>query len=188
MKTIIWDVDDVLNNLMEEWFENHWLVSHPGCKLNYNDLVANPPHEILGTTLNEYRKSLDEFRGRHGFQFKPVPEVYEWFQTNGSNYRHIALTAVPLALAHISAAWVYQYFGNWIRSFNVVPSPRETDPSFHYDLSKKDFLYRFDKESILIDDNLKNIRDAMSLGLKTITFPRPWNGNTTNRIEILNQL
>lgn len=188
MKTIIWDVDDVLNDFMYEWFEKQWLINHPECKLKFQDLLENPPHKLLGTTLNEYRNSLDEFRSQYGPQFKPVPEVLEWFHTNGSNYRHIALTAVPLRLAHISADWIFRHFGNWIRSFNIVPSPRITDPAFYYDLSKKDFLNRFDKDCILIDDNLKNITDGQSIGIQTLIFPRPWNGIITNRMELLNQL
>ena len=186
MKTIIWDVDDVLNNLMQEWFEEHWLSSHPECKLKYEDLIENPPDKLLGITLNEYRESLDEFRKSNCAQFKPTSEVYDWFKKNGSKYRHIALTAVPLALAHISAAWVYQYFGNWIRSFHIVPSPRETDPLFKYDLSKNDFLKWFDKGDIFIDDNLNNIEGANILGLKTIIFPRPWNNSVCSVLESLN--
>jgi FMN phosphatase YigB (HAD superfamily) len=188
MKTIIWDVDDVLNDFMFDWFEKQWLIVHPECKLKYEDLLENPPHKILGTSLNEYRNSLDDYRSQNGSTFNPVPEVLEWFRAKGSNYRHMALTAVPLSLAHISADWVFRHFGNWIRSFNVVPSPRLTDPAFFYDLSKKDFLSSVDSDCILIDDNLINIKSAQSLGIKTIVFPRPWNGTTTNRIEILKHL
>ena len=106
----------------------------------------------------------------------------------GANYRHIALTAVPLRLAHISADWVYRHFGNWIRSFNIVPSPRKTDPDFNYDMSKKEFLQWLSQGDILVDDNLVNIEGARTLGLKVVIFPRPWNGMTTNRIEIFKQL
>jgi len=188
MKTIIWDVDDVLNNLMEEWFENHWLPSHHECRLKYGDLVENPPDKLLGTTLNEYRKSLDEFRKISGSQFKPTPEVLDWFKTYGSKYRHIALSAVPLSLANISAAWVYQNFGNWIRSFNIVPSPRDTDPVFNYDLSKKDFLSWFGKGDFFIDDNLLNIKEARKIGIQSFVFPRPWNEGELGLTELLKQL
>jgi len=188
MKTIIWDVDDVLNNLMEDWFEKHWRLIHHECNIEYGDLVENPPDKILGTTLYEYRKSLDEFRNINGTQFQPTPEVLDWFKTNGSKYRHVALTAVPISLASISAAWVYKHFGNWIRSFNIVPSPRDTDPDFIYDLSKKDFLSWFSKGDIFIDDNLINIKDAGTIGIKTLIFPRPWNKGGLNLTDFFKQL
>ena len=123
MKTIIWDVDDVLNDLMKEWLDKHWLPSYPDCAIRYEDLIENPPHNILHITIDNYRRSLDEFRMNRGSELRPVMEVHDWFKANGNKFRHIALTAVPLSLAHISAAWVYKYFGTWIRSFNVVPSP-----------------------------------------------------------------
>lgn len=188
MKTIVWDVDDVLNNFMEEWFEKQWLKTHPECKVIFHDLVENPPHKRLGITLSDYRNSLDEFRKNYGSQFKPVPEVLDWFIKNGHNYRHIALTAVPIAFSNISASWVFTYFGRWIRSFNVVPSPRDTDPDFTYDISKKEYLQWLGKGDILVDDNLININDAASLGLEVIIFPKPWNGIVTSKIDVLKKL
>lgn len=187
MKTIIWDVDDVLNNLMYEWFD-YWLHTHSECNIKYKDLFQNPPHNLLGISLKEYRISLDEFRQKHGAQFKPAPEVIEWFRLNGSKYRHMALTAVPLSLANISAEWVYRYFGNWIRSFNIVPSPRESDPKYQYDLSKKDFMYWLNMGDILVDDNLINITGADELGKQTIIFPRPWNDSKRSLSEALQSL
>jgi hypothetical protein len=185
MKTIIWDVDDVLNDFMYEWFEKQWLTSHSECKLEYKDLSENPPNEIIGASLDEYRNSLDDFRLRYGPIFNPTPEVLEWFRTNGSNYRHIALTAVPLRLAHISADWVFRHFGNWIRSFNTVPSPRKSDPEFCYDTSKKEFLQWLNKGDILIDDNLVNIEGGRTLGLKVIVVPKPWNNSKHTLREAL---
>ena len=42
MVTIVWDVDDVLNDLMYQWFTHCWLRG-PGCKLSFEELNANPP-------------------------------------------------------------------------------------------------------------------------------------------------
>jgi len=185
MKTIIWDVDDVLNDFMFDWFEKQWLIVHPECKLKYEDLLENPPHKILGSSLNEYRNSLDDFRRQYGPTFNPVPEVLEWFQANGSNYRHMALTAVPISLSNISAEWVFRHFGNWIRSFNIVPSPRKSDPDFCYDSSKKEFLQWLQKGDILVDDNLINIEGGRILGLKVVVVPRPWNNSLISIREAL---
>jgi len=191
MKTIIWDVDDVLNDLMKEWLEKHWLPLHPECTVRYENLTENPPHNILHISIENYRKSLDEFRSTCGSELRPVSEVYDWFKVNGSNFRHMALTAVPLSLAHISAAWVCKYFGMWIRSFHVVPSPRSTDPHFFYDRSKKEYLVWLKKGDIFVDDNLENISGAEDLGMKTIIIPHPWNktcGSTYENLQLLNNI
>ena len=35
MVTIVWDVDDVLNDPMQQWFIYGWLVEqHPECRVN----------------------------------------------------------------------------------------------------------------------------------------------------------
>ena len=59
LKTIAWDVDDVLNNLMRAWFEEKWLIDHPECNLLYEGLTENPPHRLLETNVDNYLKSLD---------------------------------------------------------------------------------------------------------------------------------
>ncbi len=50
MKTIVWDIDDVLNDLTRAWFETAWLPAHRECRLTYEELKVNPPHELLGTS------------------------------------------------------------------------------------------------------------------------------------------
>ena len=62
MITICWDVDDVLNNLMEAWFCFFKLDSNKDINIDYNDIIKNPPDELLGITKKEYLDSLDYFR------------------------------------------------------------------------------------------------------------------------------
>lgn len=188
MKTIVWDVDDVLNNLMQDWFVQNWCKSNPECSLKYTDIISNPPEECLNISFNEYIKSLDEFRLENALAMEPVPEVLEWFTQNGHNYYHIALTAVPVKCAHLSAAWVLKHFGTWIRSFNVIPSPRSTDPEVKYHKTKKDFLKWFKLADVLVDDNIFNIDGAKDLGIKTVLFPRPWNTVNLSVEEALRNL
>ena len=130
MLTIVWDVDDVLNNLMRTWFEEAWRPSHPACTVAYDQLRANPPHEVLDVTKSEYLASLDAFRdsGRAA-ALAPHPAILEWLAAHGHRYRHMALTARPLASAGSAADWVFRHFGNYIRCYGVVPSrpgPRPT--------------------------------------------------------------
>ncbi|MEM5786778.1 MAG: hypothetical protein AAGU11_05625 [Syntrophobacteraceae bacterium] len=178
MKTIIWDVDDVLNDLMKEWFMDYSL-SHATCSHTYDRLTDNPPHALLGISREEYLESLDTFRLSGKVEkMRPVGEVFEWFCRNGDRFHHVALTATPLCAGSISAGWVMRHFGRWIRSFNVIPSPRTGEKVFCYHETKADFLRWWGKGDILVDDSTENVTGALALGLKAVLFPRPWNGST----------
>ncbi|MEW6087954.1 MAG: hypothetical protein AB1498_06570 [bacterium] len=176
MKTIVWDVDDVLNDLMRCWFEQSWLLAHPECKLKYENLKENPPHKILGVSLKEYLASLDKFRiSAKARKMRPVREVLDWFIKNGGSYRHMILTSRPLRTIPDLSNWVFYFFGPWIRGFYFVPSEREGENIVKYDRDKYDYLKWFGKADIFIDDSPDNIQSAEKLGIKVILMPRPWN-------------
>ena len=189
MLTIAWDVDDVLNNLMHDWFKIEWLPKHPECSISYNEIKKNPPHEILAVTEKEYLKSLDFFRlSNFGQHLDPVPEVLEWFEDCGHDYHHIALTATPLHAAPFSAKWVLKHFGKWIRSFNFVPSRRDEYSIINFHKTKKDFLLWWGKTDIFLDDNPTNILAVRSIGIKTLLLPRPWNKSKLSISQTLKTL
>lgn len=188
MKTIVWDVDDVLNDLMHSWLNNGWLPGHPDCTIDYSDIVENPPHRIIGVSLEEYQKSLDAFRFAEAAKLKPIPEVHSWFIRYGSYCRHIVLTAVPLSAADISSAWVFKHFGLWIRSFNIIPSLRTGNVIPVYDKTKKDFLERWGKADILVEDNQVIVDAAHDLGIAAVLIPRPWNKSEENMVSALEYL
>lgn len=174
MLTIAWDVDDVLNDLTRRWLA--WFRKRAKSELpDYDDLIANPPHELLDITRDEYLGYLDEFRltdaarGQH-----PVPEVFAWFERNGDRYRHVALTATPLVTAPVSAEWVTRTFGRWIRTFHFVPSAREDDGLATYE-TKGEFLSWFGLADVLVDDSPANLEGAREAGVDALAFPRPWN-------------
>jgi len=184
--TIVWDVDDVLNDLMQSWFERHWLKLHPECLKCYKDITKNPPHQILGVSLGDYLDSLDCFRMSGAFKkLSPINEVLEWFKLYGENFRHIALTAVPLCAAPISSEWILRYFGRWIRFFSFVPSDREQEKIPLYDKTKKELLIWLGKGDIFVDDNMENIKAAESLGMQSILIPQPWNNSKLTLAESL---
>ncbi|MFC1957444.1 hypothetical protein ACFLX0_01310 [Chloroflexota bacterium] len=186
MKTIAWDVDDVLNDLMRTWLERFWMPAHPDCPIGYEQVSENPPHSLLGVSLPEYQASLDDFRlSESAKEMPPVPEVLAWFQRHGVSFRHMALTATPLSTAPTSAAWVMRHFGRWIRSFHVVPSPRQGEHLPAYDQSKEDFLRRWHEVDILVDDNPLSVAVAQALGIQTILWPRPWNQSRLTLAEAL---
>jgi hypothetical protein len=189
MKTIAWDVDDVLNDSTRTWFERAWLPAHPGCAASYEQLVENPPCTILGCTKAEYLASLDEFRQSEAArQMQPVPQVLQWFAEHGARVRHVAVTAAPLATVHLSAAWVIRHFGLWIRSFLFVPSPREGNPTPVYDRSKGEALRQWRTIDAFVDDSPDNLASAERFGIRTFCVPRPWNRASGSLPQILDEL
>ena len=176
MLTIAWDVDDVLNDLTARWFER-WRAAHPDCHVGYDGLRENPPEALLGVSKADYLDSLDQFRrAAAASPLRPRPELLEWFERTGGGHRHVALSAVPLEFAHLSAAWVTANFGKWIRSFNFVPSFRAAAGDLpDYFASKRDFLQWFGKVDLLVEDSGRNAAEAQGLGIKAVLFPQPWN-------------
>jgi FMN phosphatase YigB (HAD superfamily) len=174
LKTIVWDVDDVLNDLMRDWLEHAQKEGLVDPGRAYGDIAQNPPHRELGIPLEAYLLSLDGFRQDHLEHLRPNPELLAWFSLHGHRCRHIVLTAVPLKAAHLSAAWVMRHFGLWIRSFNVVPSRREDDGLTDYE-TKKEFLGWWRQADILVDDSELHVDAANELGIKGVLMPRPWN-------------
>jgi hypothetical protein len=188
MLTIVWDVDDVLNDLMYQWFTHFWLAAHPDCLCRYADLNANPPHEALGVSREDYLASLDEFRRTDiALNMRPNPEILNWLRSNGSRFRHVALTARPLESAPDVASWVMRNFGTWIRTFGVVPM-RAGESVPIYDRSKAEYLKWFRSGEILVDDSTENIDHGRALGLKTLLYPQPWNGSSLSTKTLLQTL
>lgn len=184
MLTLAWDVDDVLNDLMRKWFDSQWKKAHPECRIAYEDLSENPPHRILDIPKEHYLESLDAYRDGAAYdQMIPAPSVREWFIRHGRKYRHIALTAVPFSAAGTSAKWVMTHFGEWIRTYHFVPAYRAPCNIPVYDHSKNDFLQWLQKVHCLVDDNEDNIKQAESIGVKGILFPRPWNSAQNQSVD-----
>jgi len=187
MRTIAWDVDDVLNDLMASWY-SRWREEKK-CSVSYKDLKENPPDRILGIDKRKYLASLDEFRLSPLYEdMPPVHPVLEWFRKNGNRYRHIALTAVPLRASAASACWVLRNFGTWIRTFHFVPSARPGESLPLYDENKAAFIEWVEKIDVFVDDNPEQIRAANVTGVKTILFPRPWNDAEISVDELLGEL
>ena len=174
-KTIVWDVDDVLNDLMGEWFRG-WRHDHPECTVAYEDLKNNPPHGILGISMDSYLQSLDNFRlSPHYGNLAPVREVKDWFLQHGDSFRHIALTAVPLRAASSSGQWVLRNFGTWIRTFHFVPSKRKGETIPNYENDKTEALKVLGPVHFFIDDHPDHVVAAQKAGIPALFFPRPWN-------------
>jgi len=189
MLTIAWDRDDVLNDLMREWFVQTWLPEHTACTLTYGDLKENPPHRILGVSRQEYLESLDRFRDTDASdRMSPLDDVVAWFEKNGARCQHLVLTATPMASVPSSSAWTFRHFGAWIRGFHFVPSPRPDDSHPEYDVDKGSCLKRLGMVDILVDDSPANIAAAAEAGIRTVLVPRPWNEGRGTIVDALAEL
>ena len=188
MLTIVWDVDDVLNDLMYQWFVCGWLAEHSDCRISYAELTCNPPHDVLGVDRSEYLSSMDVFRRtERACNMAPNPEVLTWFREKGHRFRHIALTARPLETAPDVAHWVMRHFGAWIRCFGVVPTRTEESVPV-YDRSKGEYLAWLGRGDVLVDDSTDNILEAEALGLRTLQTAQPWNNSKLTMTALLQQL
>jgi hypothetical protein len=190
VRTIAWDIDDVLNDLMGAWLEIGWKAKARDCRLVRAQITENPPHRLLGASEEEYLRSLDEFRVTEHFQaLPPRPEILAWFERHGGEFHHIALSAVSLHCAYQSASWVMRHFGRWIRGFQVVPSARPGQAGPSYDANKEAFLKRVKGIDFLLDDNTGHVEGAVRSGVQGILFPAPWNRSphsVAQALELLN--
>lgn len=189
MKTIIWDVDDVLNDLMHAWFIEQQGLEDKNSTLNYKDLAKNPPHEIMGLTINEYYLSIDTFRNSEkGRNLIPNRKILNWFKNEGAKFRHVALTARPKPTVPFLAEWLFHHFGNWIRTFSFILAARERDKLPVYDKSKADFLKWLSNADYYIDDSSENVKAAEEIGITSFLFPQPWNNGHLIVERMLNEI
>jgi len=184
MRTIAWDVDDVLNDLMYAWFTSVWKPAHPESRLSYVDIADNPPYRSLGIAPPEYLASLDEFRlSEAARRMAPNPAVLEWLRCHGAGYRHVALTARPLDTTPAAAEWLFRHFGEYFRCFAVVPSrPGPLAP--RYDGNKGDFLRWLGRADFFVDDSAQNLAAVRELGITPVLYPQPWNGATHSVADV----
>jgi hypothetical protein len=188
-RIVVWDVDDVLNDLMRAWLDNVWTPAHPAQVVPYEDLGENPPHTLLGINSGEYLSSLDEFRLSTRYaQQAPNPDILDWLREHGGRCRHIALTATSLRTAPTTAAWVLRHFGRWIREFAFIPAPRAGEDLPTYDVDKGAWLARLGTSAILVDDSPQNVAAATAAGAVALCWPRPWNGCGASVAETLHAL
>lgn len=170
---LLWDVDDVLNPLTRLCWEDE-LRARFAPELSWDMLRNNPPLPELNLSRMEYVAELDRFRQRITGTMMPVPEVMAFFEEYGNRFRSIVVSAAPVEMMPVSAAWVLQHFGKWIQSTIFVPSPRAgvTVGSAAF-ADKSEAVLALN--GMLIDDAEANVEQVRRAGGKAMLFPAPWN-------------
>jgi phosphoglycolate phosphatase-like HAD superfamily hydrolase len=188
-RVVVWDVDDVLNDLMGTWLKKAWAPAHPERVVQFNDLRENPPLQFLGMVERDYLASLDAFRTSADYAEQlPNPAIRRWLDDHGPAYRHVALTATSLRAAPATAEWTFRHFGRWIREFVLIPAHRIGEGLPIYDADKGAWLNRLGRSAVLVDDSLDNLRAAEASGAAAVRWPRPWNGDGGTAESALEEL
>lgn len=184
---VFWDIDDVLNRLMCSWLAD-WQQDREDYLIKFSGLSENPPHNILGISLETYYKSLDDFRNSEKAKSqKPNPILMEWFCKHGAHHTHIALTARPLPTMANQAWWIYHNFGEWIHTVAVVPALREQKNRKRLK-NKSQYIQWLGKGDIFVDDSTENVAAVAKLGLRSFLYPQPWNENRQTEAEFIKTL
>jgi hypothetical protein len=174
MLHICFDIDDTLNNLMEEylkWFNKIYSSNTP---ISYNEIIDNPPHEILRISEKHYRQTLYQFRMINYKYLIPDPNVLKWFKKHGHRAHFSVLTSAFKDCIPVVANWVFLHFGEWIRTFAFVPSAiDENDIHNVYDIDKAGWLHR-NNVDIYIDDNPITCWKVSLCNIKSHCVKQPW--------------
>ena len=109
MALVIWDIDDVLNELSARWLE--W-VNDP--VITDKSQLTNPHfEEVLGWNRGHYLESLDRFRAERFIDLEPN-RLVQSFMSRHTQVSNVLLSATPLSCAPFSAQWGFVHFGQWI--------------------------------------------------------------------------
>ena len=163
---------------------------YKGPKIQYEQIVQNPPHDILGISKEKYLQTLDKFRTMMYFTLKPNQEILNWFEKNGSKAHFSVLTATPSSCVTFSSRWIFDNFGKWIRTFAYIPSKREGVNDLVFDSTKADWLVR-NHVNIFIDDSPKNIIEVQVRSDNKINcylVKQPWSNEGMPISDILKEI
>ena len=172
MKTIAWDVDDVLNECMRTWLKPR------GCPpIRAGRSPTRKSWRIRRAASSAARGGISRLARR----VPPVgpPGRCSRFRRSciGSSSTARSCGTWPSAPCHcrrpISAAWVFCHFGRWIRSFHFFPRRTRANPA----------LRSLERRGVATMGNDRRVggRQSRQFGLRqtfgnrTFCFPRPWN-------------
>lgn len=186
---ILWDLDDTLNPLMRSWLEWAGQQMDKSALPPYSKIRRNPPHQLIGITLEEYLVSLDRFRQSTEAACMPVESnVLEWFNTQGHRFEHHVLTARPHATVHAAAEWVFRNLGEWIRHFHFVPALRPGVALPDAGASKASMIKQLGGFDYFLDDTEQNLSGINEYVGRCFLVPQPWNCQSLTLSQILKKI
>jgi len=181
---IVWDVDDVLNCLMKSWLQ-YW-SQESGLKIILNEIIKNPPQDILGITKEDYLNSLDTFRNSDlGKDLEVNHIIKKWFLHHGNKFNHIACTGRPIRTMPNQAWWLYKNYSQWIKTVHMTGADRDLESR---KISKADFISFINSDVVFIDDCENNINSVSKIGGITLLYPQPWNKANYTEVEFISKL
>lgn len=148
-------VDDVLNNLTEDWLNDY--NERYSFAYKYETLTKNPFCKLLKFMHSEYIDLLDFFRISKKAK-KPVAklEVLKWLKQYSDMFAHIALIATSASVSHNSVLWVLKNYRQYIHLYNIILSKRNYTIETRYK-TRKDFLLAHEDVKRLVDDSIQNV-------------------------------
>ncbi len=186
----MWDIDDVLNPLMQEWLEHQKHTKKVDLEFKYTNLENPDFSESLNWSRKDFIDSLDEFRLNFQATLEPNNLIQKWFMEGKlKDVHHAALTATPQKFSNISKDWLQRNFGQYINDFYLAPSARNDD--LQPRLRKYDFYKEFKgkySNVIVIDDRPDNLESAKAAGVSTLCWPQPWNHSLLDSKATLKEL
>lgn len=169
---ILWDIDDTLNRQIEIFMEHSPLAAGK----EYRDIKLKPQYLSFGCSREEYLAELDRCRREFIYDSEPRPEMLEFFREYGGSFRSLTLSAVPITIAPLSAAWVFRHFGQWIQGTIYVPSKRSSVQIVSHSFNTKAEAVTA-LNGVLVDDTADHLDLTREAGGRAYCFPAPWNEN-----------
>jgi len=185
VNTIIWDLGGVLidwnpqyvftDNYFESKEKKEYFFSHV-CTHDWNEKqdegrsIVEATIELVGK-FPEWEKAIRDYYGRWTDMLNgPIHGTVNIFRQliDSGNYRHYALTNWQADLFNI--ALVRYDFLQWFdgRVVSGVEKTRKPFPAFYQLLLDR---YKVNAaEAIFIDDNLRNVKAAEELGIRSVHF------------------
>jgi 5'(3')-deoxyribonucleotidase len=163
------DIDEVLIPFMGSFldYHNERYGTNYQLKLDMNYFGV---HEMLGDSVKETQRKVDDFAESNNYRHgSPIEGAKDSIEKLKCHYDLVVVTARPASVRELTEAWVRNHFGETFKDVHFSDWLQDQVPD-------KAIVLRESGADVLIDDNLRHIREAVAIGLRGILFgDYPWN-------------